>query len=224
MGIKICPDCGGKVSETLSTCPHCGYSYSPTVRCPECYAEVSKKSPECPYCGHIFFEADHSQDIPDDVDDSDLELAEDDDTYEEYDDDEESDEDYDDDEDSEDDFDEEDESDEEETADESDENWVEVIVEREKSSACSDIETVVSVDDDDEIVTLGNGEQSSFLVKPGIRNFTISKGKNGPKFTSITEACQHYEIVAAGPVTIKFVVRTKFGSGNFIDITSIEQD
>lgn len=28
MPVRICPDCGGKVSTTLTTCPHCGYQFS----------------------------------------------------------------------------------------------------------------------------------------------------------------------------------------------------
>ena len=57
MGIKICPDCGGKVSESRDTCIHCGYIFSkpkPKKICPDCEAEVDEDVNECPECGHYF--------------------------------------------------------------------------------------------------------------------------------------------------------------------------
>lgn len=39
MGIKICPDCGGKVSESRSDCPHCGHIFSSPV----CKQEENKR-------------------------------------------------------------------------------------------------------------------------------------------------------------------------------------
>ena len=52
MGIKICPDCGGKVSESRSDCPHCGYLFK--TRCPDCGKEVDPSITECPDCGYLF--------------------------------------------------------------------------------------------------------------------------------------------------------------------------
>ena len=53
MGIRICPDCGGKVSTSRENCIHCGYVF-PTVICPDCASEVDKKLLECPICGYMF--------------------------------------------------------------------------------------------------------------------------------------------------------------------------
>ena len=39
MGIKICPDCGGKVSDTRMECPHCGYSFGTVNNGPQ-YVKV----------------------------------------------------------------------------------------------------------------------------------------------------------------------------------------
>lgn len=54
MGVKICPECGGKVSESRNNCPHCGYSFVETKKCPDCEAKVDINVKECPECGYIF--------------------------------------------------------------------------------------------------------------------------------------------------------------------------
>lgn len=57
MGIKICPECGGKVSETRNNCIHCGYIFpepKPKKKCPDCEAEVDEDLNECPECGYYF--------------------------------------------------------------------------------------------------------------------------------------------------------------------------
>lgn len=61
MGIKICPECGGKVSESRDTCIHCGYIFTKeetkeTKKCPDCGADIDISSKECPECGYIFEE------------------------------------------------------------------------------------------------------------------------------------------------------------------------
>ena len=56
MGIKICPKCGGKVSETRDNCIHCGYVFLNTKKCPDCGEDVDASVAECPECGHIFEE------------------------------------------------------------------------------------------------------------------------------------------------------------------------
>ena len=53
MGIRVCPKCGGKVSDSRLDCPHCGYVF--TMKCPDCGREVSADCKECPDCGHVFF-------------------------------------------------------------------------------------------------------------------------------------------------------------------------
>lgn len=53
MGIRVCPECGGKVSDSRLDCPHCGYVF--TMKCPDCGREVSADCRECPDCGHVFF-------------------------------------------------------------------------------------------------------------------------------------------------------------------------
>lgn len=52
MGIRICPDCAGKVSESRSDCPHCGYLFK--TKCPDCGKEVDLSILECPDCGYRF--------------------------------------------------------------------------------------------------------------------------------------------------------------------------
>ena len=57
MGVKICPECGGKVSESRNTCIHCGYTFpapKETKKCPDCEADVDIDVKECPECGYIF--------------------------------------------------------------------------------------------------------------------------------------------------------------------------
>ena len=56
MGVKICPECGGKVSESRNTCIHCGYIFpsekpKETKKCPDCEADVDIDVNECPECG-----------------------------------------------------------------------------------------------------------------------------------------------------------------------------
>ena len=58
MGIKICPECGGKVSDTRTTCMHCGYDFAAApqkILCPDCDEWVVKNADgTCPVCGHVF--------------------------------------------------------------------------------------------------------------------------------------------------------------------------
>lgn len=54
MGIKICPNCGGKVAESRNDCIHCGYIFPESKKCPDCEAELPLNATECPECGHIF--------------------------------------------------------------------------------------------------------------------------------------------------------------------------
>ena len=45
MPIIICPECGGKVSTTLSACPHCGYKIDNNVEAPK--PEPSVQNEKC---------------------------------------------------------------------------------------------------------------------------------------------------------------------------------
>ena len=59
MGVKICPECGGKVSESRDTCIHCGYIFTKeetkeTKKCPDCGADIDISLKECPDCGYLF--------------------------------------------------------------------------------------------------------------------------------------------------------------------------
>lgn len=61
MSIVLCPQCGGKVSTTRKTCPHCGFDFSETnndikIQCPECKAELELGVAVCPECGFVFDE------------------------------------------------------------------------------------------------------------------------------------------------------------------------
>ena len=61
MGVKICPECGGKVSESRDTCIHCGHTFSKpseqnTKKCPDCGTDVDVSINECPECGYLFEE------------------------------------------------------------------------------------------------------------------------------------------------------------------------
>ena len=54
MGIRVCPDCGGKVSTSRKECIHCGYVFPATKICPDCEESVDIGAKECPICGCIF--------------------------------------------------------------------------------------------------------------------------------------------------------------------------
>ena len=54
MGIRICPDCGGKVSESRRDCIHCGYIFPVTKQCPDCGESVEENAKMCPECGYPF--------------------------------------------------------------------------------------------------------------------------------------------------------------------------
>jgi len=54
MGIRLCPDCGGKVSTSRNDCIHCGYIFPETKKCPDCEENVDINVKECPVCGYIF--------------------------------------------------------------------------------------------------------------------------------------------------------------------------
>ena len=61
MSIVLCPECGGKVSTTRKTCPHCGFDFSETnndikIQCPECEAKLELGVAVCPECGFVFDE------------------------------------------------------------------------------------------------------------------------------------------------------------------------
>lgn len=55
MGIMNCPDCDGKVSNRVATCPHCGcpdpQRNQTTMNCPECSKEIDEHAKKCPHCG-----------------------------------------------------------------------------------------------------------------------------------------------------------------------------
>lgn len=52
MALIICPECGGKVSDSASSCPHCGYSLANIKHCTECNAVITENEAVCPECGH----------------------------------------------------------------------------------------------------------------------------------------------------------------------------
>ncbi len=54
MGIRICPECGGKVANSLDACPHCGYVFTKEIACPECGESCKSEASACPTCGHRF--------------------------------------------------------------------------------------------------------------------------------------------------------------------------
>ena len=54
MGIKTCPQCGGKVSDSRNDCPHCKYNFASTKKCPDCEEQIDISLDECPICGHTF--------------------------------------------------------------------------------------------------------------------------------------------------------------------------
>ena len=57
MGVRICPECNGKVSDKLHICKHCGYPMDGQmtamglIECKDCGCLVSKLAKECPDCG-----------------------------------------------------------------------------------------------------------------------------------------------------------------------------
>ena len=56
MAVKICPACGGKVSESRQDCIHCGFNFSLSKKCPDCEEIIDISKKECPSCGYIFQE------------------------------------------------------------------------------------------------------------------------------------------------------------------------
>lgn len=59
MGVKICPKCGGKVSDSRKDCMHCGYIFAEikeTKVCPDCEEILDINIKECPTCGYAFEE------------------------------------------------------------------------------------------------------------------------------------------------------------------------
>ena len=54
MGVKICPDCGGKVSDSRNECIHCGYIFSSKKECPDCLESIDSNLSTCPICGYYF--------------------------------------------------------------------------------------------------------------------------------------------------------------------------
>lgn len=63
MGIKICPQCGGKVSETRNDCPHCNYDFGSSKKCPDCEELIDISLMECPICGHVFAKEADNKDL-----------------------------------------------------------------------------------------------------------------------------------------------------------------
>ena len=54
MALIQCPECGGKMSDTLDVCPHCGYplpARTAARRCPECGSEQPDDAQTCSVCG-----------------------------------------------------------------------------------------------------------------------------------------------------------------------------
>ena len=54
MAIRICPECGGKCTDTRKDCIHCGYIFPVLKKCPECEENILEELDECPVCGFIF--------------------------------------------------------------------------------------------------------------------------------------------------------------------------
>ena len=71
MDYKICPRCGGKVTNELVKCEHCSYVYPGIIVCPDCGNYQDFYNTRCMKCGYQF--------SPDDIDDEDLETNLDDD-------------------------------------------------------------------------------------------------------------------------------------------------
>lgn len=46
-----CPECGGQVSDSAVSCPHCGYSLTNLKHCEECNALITENNAVCPQCG-----------------------------------------------------------------------------------------------------------------------------------------------------------------------------
>jgi len=55
MAILVCKECGGKVSDKATKCPHCGapveISIKPLIKCNECGESIDATLDICPYCG-----------------------------------------------------------------------------------------------------------------------------------------------------------------------------
>ena len=54
MGVKICPQCGGKVSDARSDCPHCHYDFNSVKECPYCEEQIDVYLSKSHIFGHIF--------------------------------------------------------------------------------------------------------------------------------------------------------------------------
>ena len=58
MALFECPECGGKVSDKATLCPHCGcpieQPQSHGKVCPECGAKVEESAMLCPICSFPF--------------------------------------------------------------------------------------------------------------------------------------------------------------------------
>lgn len=51
MAIIKCPECGGNVSDSAATCPHCGFSLADLKRCSQCNHVITENDASCPECG-----------------------------------------------------------------------------------------------------------------------------------------------------------------------------
>lgn len=61
MALIKCKECGKNVSDSVTTCPKCGYDIQAqikeekekltTIMCPKCFKNVNKYLDKCPHCG-----------------------------------------------------------------------------------------------------------------------------------------------------------------------------
>ena len=168
MGIKICPDCGGKVSESRSECPHCGYFFDKKVTCPDCGKELNGSCIECPDCGYRFEKTKAPE------------------------------------------------------LEKKNNSTVKVVVERERAFVGSAIASVVSVDGQ-QVASVNNGETCSFVVTPGLHNFSIGKGLNGPINSNIVDGSKQIDVKPNGTLKITFVIKTKMLLGFYVEILHVSQ-
>lgn len=70
MGVKICPECNGKVASSRMNCIHCGYEFNNAIniiKCKDCGAELNEGVLECPECGSRDILNSVYQDVPTNV-------------------------------------------------------------------------------------------------------------------------------------------------------------
>ena len=54
MALITCPECGRKISDKATACPHCGCPVAGYITCPECGKQVPETAITCPNCGFPF--------------------------------------------------------------------------------------------------------------------------------------------------------------------------